>query len=117
MNDKILQLNSSSLAENKDFLAWLKYDTNAKEWDTWLTSNPDQISKINEAKDKFYGDQDLVLGALGNTLKFTPTTMKIDKQKLWNRIESSTAGSVVELEAGTKNVRRLYGLSFAAGSS
>jgi ferric-dicitrate binding protein FerR (iron transport regulator) len=102
MNDKNLQLDSIKLAEKQDFISWVKYGTNGDKWKKWLSSNPDQVSKINEAKN------------IVNSLKFTSSQLKINKTALWDKIEASTEGSVVEIERSTTKVRRLYRLSFTA---
>lgn len=100
MDDKKLQLDITSLAEDQAFIRWVKQGTLEDQWTAWLESHPDQMDKVKEAK------------TLVNALSFTNDSLPINKEKLWNRIEASTDATVVQMEENTGNVRRLYRRSF-----
>ncbi len=102
MKDKFLHIDSTSLAEQQEFIAWVKYGTNADQWKNWLKSHPQSYEGVEEAK------------KIVNVLKFAPSAHVVDKQRLWERIEESTDGTIIELSEGYNKVRKLYRISLGA---
>ena len=100
MNEKNLQLDILSLAQEQSFISWVKNGTNSSEWEQWISTYPDQMEKVEEAR------------LLVQALQFNESPVRIDKADLWSRIESSTDAKEVTLQQSTDNVRKLWRRSF-----
>lgn len=96
MNEKYLHIDSASLAEDQDFISWVKYESRASDWSEWLNEYPDQKAKVNQARQ------------LVSVLQFDTEKLPINKDQLWSRIDESTSGAVVELEKSTRTINRYY---------
>ncbi|MEE9373566.1 MAG: FecR domain-containing protein [Saprospiraceae bacterium] len=100
MNEKNLQLDILSLAEEQAFISWVKNGTDSSAWKLWLAAHPDQLPKVEEAK------------KLVKTLQFDTTSVLINKEKLWGRIEKSTEGKEILLKQNMVKVRKIWRRSF-----
>ena len=100
MNEKNLQLDSISLAEEVAFISWVKNGTDDKEWQLWLKKHPDQKEKVADSK------------KLVNSLRFKESNISIDTAKLWNRIENSTDAKEIILDQSTTKVKTMWRRSF-----
>ncbi len=100
MKDKYLQYDSVKLAEEEEFISWVRSGDQDEEWQKYLEENPLEAEKVAEAK------------TLVEALTFQPLTMdpKV-KADLWKKIDEATP---VNKEAKTRRLMMYTTIASAA---